>query len=71
MFFLFSQFVMTNLFIVGDVLWSVGLWEPEVKNLRESISVALKQAIILLKAYAREYERHLELYNSDINTFLE
>lgn len=59
------------MFIVGDVLWSVGLWEPEVKNLRESISVALKQAIIPLRAYAHEYECHLELYNSDINTFLE
>ncbi|KAK7127569.1 hypothetical protein R3I93_020220 [Phoxinus phoxinus] len=66
-----DKFVMTNMFIVGDVLWSVGLWEPGVKNLRESISVALKQAIIPLRAYAREYECHLELYNSDINTFLE
>ncbi|KAL0180885.1 hypothetical protein M9458_023291, partial [Cirrhinus mrigala] len=59
-----------NLLIVGYVLESVGLWEPEVKNLRESISVALKQAIIPLKAYAHEYKCHLELHNSDINTFL-
>jgi len=62
---------MTNMFFVGVVLSSVGLWEPEASKLRESISVALKQAIIPLRAYAREYERHLELYNSDINTFLE
>ncbi|XP_051768758.1 dynein axonemal heavy chain 1 [Ctenopharyngodon idella] len=66
-----DKFVLTNLFIVEDMVWSVGLWEPEVKNLRESISVALNQAIIPLRAYAREYECHLELYNSDINTFLE
>lgn len=59
------------MFIVNEDLWSVGLWEPEVTNLRESISVALKQAIIPLRAYAREYECHLELYNLDINTFLE
>ncbi|XP_009304459.3 dynein axonemal heavy chain 1 [Danio rerio] len=66
-----DKFVLPNLFIVGEVLWSVGLWEPEVKNLRESISKALKQAIIPLKAYTREYECYLELYNSDVNTYLE
>ncbi|XP_065097060.1 dynein axonemal heavy chain 1 [Paramisgurnus dabryanus] len=64
--------VLKNLFIVGDpVLESVGLWEPEVKNLRESISLALRQAIIPLRAYAREYTCHLELHNCDIKTFLE
>ncbi|RXN34314.1 dynein heavy chain axonemal [Labeo rohita] len=66
-----DKILLKNLLIVGYVLESVGLWEPEVKNLRESISVALKQAIIPLRAYAREYECHLELHNSDIKTFLE
>ncbi len=67
----FSQFVMKNLLVVGCVLDTVALWEPDVNNLRESISLALKQAIIPLRAYAREYECHLELHNSDINTLLE
>ncbi|XP_058647833.1 dynein axonemal heavy chain 1 isoform X3 [Onychostoma macrolepis] len=62
---------MKNLLVVGCVLDTVALWEPDVNNLRESISLALKQAIIPLRAYAREYECHLELHNSDINTFLE
>lgn len=62
---------MKNLLVVGYVLDTVALWEPDVNNLRESISLALKQAIIPLRSYAREYECHLELHNSDINTFLE
>ncbi|KAF4107339.1 dynein axonemal heavy chain 1 isoform X1 [Onychostoma macrolepis] len=66
-----DKFVMKNLLVVGCVLDTVALWEPDVNNLRESISLALKQAIIPLRAYAREYECHLELHNSDINTFLE
>lgn len=67
-----SQFVMKNLFIPGEpVLESVGLWEPAVKELREKLGNALRQATIPLQAYAREYECHLELHNSDIKTFLE
>ncbi|KTF88877.1 hypothetical protein cypCar_00027703 [Cyprinus carpio] len=66
-----DKFVMKNLLVVGYVLDTVALWEPDVNNLRESISLALKQAIIPLRSYAREYECHLELHNSDINTFLE
>lgn len=68
----FPQFVLKNLFIAGDlVLESVGLWEPEVKNLKETISLALKQAVIPLKAYADQYKCYLELHNLDINRFLE
>ncbi|KAI7795154.1 dynein axonemal heavy chain 1 [Triplophysa rosa] len=67
-----DKFVLKNLFIAGDlVLESVGLWEPEVKNLKETISLALRQAVIPLKAYADEYKCYLELHNLDINTFLE
>lgn len=62
---------MKNLFISGvPLLESVGLWEPAVKTLKERVGDALRQASIPLQAYAREYECHLELHNSDINTFL-
>lgn len=62
---------MENLLISGvPLLESVELWEPEVKDLREKVASALCQATVLLQAYAREYECHLELHNSDIDTFL-
>ncbi|KAL7843672.1 hypothetical protein AOLI_G00251840 [Acnodon oligacanthus] len=66
-----DKFVMKNLFISGvPLLESVGLYEPAVRELRERVSLALHQATVPLRAYAREYECHLELHNSDINTFL-
>lgn len=62
---------MKNLFISGvPLLESVGLWEPAVQELKERVGNALCQATIPLQAYAREYECHLELHNSDVNTFL-
>lgn len=63
---------MKKLFIhEAPLLESVGLWEPAVKELREKLGKALRQAVIPLQAYAREYERYLELHNSDIKAFLE
>lgn len=62
---------MKNLFIPGvPLLESVGLWEPAVKELRDQVGNALRQASIPLRAYAREYECYLQLHNSDISTFL-
>lgn len=62
---------MQKLFIGGDpLLESVSLWEPEVTELREKIRIALTQAVIPLRAYAAEYEEHLELQNLDIETLL-
>lgn len=62
---------MQKLFIGGDpLLESVNLWEPEVTELREQVRNALIQAAIPLQAYAAEYEKHLELHNLDIETFL-
>lgn len=61
---------MKNLFFGGvTLLESVSLYEPAVRELRERLRLALCQAFIPLQAYAREYECHLELHNSDINTF--
>ncbi|XP_026203417.1 dynein heavy chain 1, axonemal [Anabas testudineus] len=63
--------VMQNLFFGGDpLLESVNLWEPEVTELREKVHHALIQAAIPLKAYARQYEKYLELNNLDIETLL-
>ncbi|GAA6221830.1 dynein heavy chain 1, axonemal-like [Lates japonicus] len=66
-----DKFVMQRLFIGGDpLLESVSLWEPEVTELREKIRIALIQAVIPLRAYAAEYEEHLELQNLGIETLL-
>ncbi|XP_076603478.1 dynein axonemal heavy chain 1 [Chaetodon auriga] len=66
-----DKFVMRKLFIGGNpLLESVNLWEPEVTELREKACNALTQAAIPLRAYAAEYEKHLELHNLDIETFL-
>ncbi len=62
---------MQKLFIGGDpLLESVNLWEPKVTELREKVRNALIHAAIPLRAYAVEYEKHLELYNLDIEIFL-
>ncbi|XP_018600098.2 dynein heavy chain 1, axonemal isoform X2 [Scleropages formosus] len=66
-----DKFVMKEMFISGTpMLESVSLEESAVKELREKVRKALSQATLPLKAYAREYERHLELHNSDIETYL-
>ncbi|KAI1890876.1 hypothetical protein AGOR_G00158120 [Albula goreensis] len=66
-----DKFVMKQMFISGTpVLQSVALWEPAVVEVREKIRTALRQATIPLKAYAREYERHLEVHNSDIANYI-
>lgn len=62
---------MQKLLIGGDpLLESVSLWEPEVTELREKVRSALIQAAIPLRAYAVEYEEHLELHNMTIETLL-
>nr|XP_046240546.1 dynein axonemal heavy chain 1 [Scatophagus argus] len=66
-----EKLVMQKLFIGGDhFLESVNLWEPEVRELREKIRIALIQAAIPLRSYAAEYEKFLELQNSDVETIL-
>ncbi|KAG7477961.1 hypothetical protein MATL_G00075170 [Megalops atlanticus] len=66
-----DKFVLKDMFISGTpLLESVALWEPAVVEVRERIRAALRQATVPLKAYAHEYERHLELQNLDIETYL-
>ena len=67
-----EKHVMERLFWSGTpLLESVGENESEVKQLREAIRNAIQRAIIPLKAYAKEYEQYLDLYNLDIKKFLE
>ena len=64
--------VMEKLFWSGTpLLESVGENESEVKRMREAIRKAIRRAIVPLQAYAKEYEKYLELYNLDIKKYLE
>lgn len=60
-----------------DIFWSgtpllesVGENEPHVVELRETVRNAIRQALIPVKAYARQYEQYLELMNMDINQYV-
>lgn len=62
---------MEDIFISGNpLLESVGLHEPLVEELRATIANAIRKAMVPLQAYAKEYEKYLELNNNDIPTFL-
>lgn len=62
---------MKNLVFDEDLfLNSVALSEPQVSELKQKVCDALKQAAIPLRAYAAEYEKHLDLHNLEIETFI-
>ena len=66
-----EKMVMKKLFWSGTpLLETVGENEPPVVELRELIRKAVRQSIIPLKAYAKQYEKYLELFNLDINEYL-
>ncbi|XP_069500104.1 dynein axonemal heavy chain 1 [Ambystoma mexicanum] len=66
-----EKFVMEDMFISGTpLLESVGLHEPPVEELRKSIHNAIVKALLPLQAYAKQYEKHLELNNTDVEAFL-
>lgn len=65
------QYVLENILITDTLLLdSVGLHEPEVEELREAMQSAIQKALIPLQAYAKRYEKFLELNNNDIQYFL-
>lgn len=67
----FFQYVLENLFICGTpLLESVGLHEPAVEELRKTICTCIHKALIPLQAYAKNYEKYLELNNRDIKNLL-
>mgnify|MGYP000081991310 FL=1 len=66
-----EKMVIEGLFWSGTpLLESVGENEPEVVNLRETVRHAIKQSLIPLRAYAKEYEKYQELFNLDINQYI-
>lgn len=70
-FWIFFQRILENIFWSGEpLLESVGEHEPHVEELRDSIKKAIRKAVIPMKAYAREYEKHLEIINLDINQYI-
>lgn len=67
-----EKMVLEGLFWSGTpLLESVGENEPEVVKTRECIRKAIRKSLIPLKAYAKQYEKFLELHNIDINQYLE
>ncbi|XP_075039903.1 dynein axonemal heavy chain 1 [Mixophyes fleayi] len=66
-----EKFVLENLFISGtQLLESVGLHEPPVEELRNNIRTAICKALIPLRAYVKQYEKYLELNNTDVDTYM-
>ncbi|XP_050390512.1 dynein axonemal heavy chain 1 [Patella vulgata] len=64
-------------YILEDIFWSgtpllesVGEHEPPIEILRDTVRSSIRQALIPMKAYAREYEKYLELMNMDINVYV-
>ena len=64
---------MEELFWSGHnlLLESVGEHEPFVDQLRDSLQTAIVKSLIPMKAYAREYEKHLPLMMLDVNTYVQ
>lgn len=68
---LLFQYVLENIPVTGTpFLDSVDLHEPEVEEMRVALQSALQKALIPLQAYAKKYEKFLELHNSDVQFFL-
>ncbi|XP_051667332.1 dynein axonemal heavy chain 1 [Manacus candei] len=66
-----EQYVLENMDITGTpLLESVGLHEPEVEELRETLQTAIQKTQIPLQAYGKRYEKFLEINNNDIQYFL-
>lgn len=65
------QYVLENIFICGTpLLESVGLHEPAVEEQRNTICTCIRKSLIPLQAYAKNYEKYLELNNRDIHSLL-
>ncbi len=62
---------MEDIFFSGTpLLESVGEYEPQVVELREVISHAIKKSLVPLIAYSRLYKRYLELQNLNIPDYV-
>ncbi|XP_072203968.1 dynein axonemal heavy chain 1 [Excalfactoria chinensis] len=66
-----EKYVVENIPISGTpCLESVDLHEPVVEEARTVLQSAIEKALIPLRAYAKKYEKFLELNNNDIQYFL-
>ena len=62
---------MEDIFLSGTpLLESVGNQEPEIVELKETIRSVLKQALIPLKAYAKVYDRYINVMNLNIENYI-
>lgn len=52
-------------------LSSVGLMEKHVCEVRSRLRTAYRKSIIPLRAYAREYQQHLEIYKLNVEKYVE
>ncbi|XP_060621830.2 dynein axonemal heavy chain 1 [Anolis sagrei] len=67
-----EKYVLENIFICGTpLLESVGINEPLVVELRNTISTCICKSLLPLQAYAKNYEKYLELNNRDIRSLLQ
>ncbi|CAH8296820.1 unnamed protein product, partial [Schistosoma turkestanicum] len=68
---LFIQYVIEGItWAEKQLLEAVGLHEPPVEKLRQQCTEYINSALIPLKAYAKQYERFMELIILDIPTHL-
>ena len=62
---------MEEMFFSGTpLLEPVGLHEPFVEELRDSIRHAILKALIPMRAYALQYESFLPVLNLDLNAYV-
>ena len=62
---------MEDIFLSGTpLLESVGNQEPEILELKDTIKSVLKQALIPLRAYAKVYDRYVNVMNLNIENYI-
>jgi len=62
---------MEEMFFSGTpLLEAVGLEEPFVFNLRDTVRHAISKSLIPMKAYAQQYENFLSILNLDIPAYI-
>jgi hypothetical protein len=63
--------LLTNLtFFEKPYLTSIGLIETKITELQAIIENSIRLAIIPLKAYCKEFNIHLHLFNMDVGSYV-
>jgi len=64
-------YLLTNMkFAEKPYLTSIGLIEPQITKLQSNIENSIRLAIIPLKAYCKEFNIHLSLFNTDVELYV-